>query len=85
MEKIKVKDLSLDKLSALYSILNSVCEEYAEMTDAYSLSTGDSKFENLSNEMKSLISQRQEYFSLKQKVKNIIKDKLLTDFDYDFK
>ena len=72
----RIKNFRLDKLSALYSIINEICVDYSRMTDGYSLVTGDKKFENIPEEMRMMINDRQRYYSYKNVIKEIIKEKI---------
>jgi hypothetical protein len=68
--------MELDKILTLYGAINTVCQEYSRMTDGYSLATGDKKFEQIPEEIRDMISERQEFFSYKDKMRNLLKDKI---------
>lgn len=68
----KLTKLSLEELHNLYGIVNEICGEFARMTDNYSLATGDNKFENLPEEVKSMINDRQRFVSYKLKLKDAL-------------
>lgn len=72
----KLKDSDLDSLHSLYGIIGELCGDYSRMTDGYSLATGDNKFENIPDEIKEMINERQRFFSYKNTVKNLIKEEV---------
>lgn len=72
----KINKMSLEKLSSFYGIINELCSDFSRMTDNYSLATGDSTFQSMPNEIKDMISERQEFFSYREKIKEILKNKV---------
>lgn len=77
MKKEELDKLSFEKLVSLYGIINEFCAEYARMTDGYSLATGDIKFEDMPIETRKMIEERQMLFSYKNKIKDILKYKII--------
>lgn len=69
--------MSFDKLSSLYSVINEICSDYSRMTDGYSLATGDKMFESIPEDIKKMIEKRQKFFSYRNAVKEILKDKII--------
>jgi hypothetical protein len=49
------------------------------MTDGYSLATGDKNFQAIPNEIKEMISERQEFFSYRLKVKSLLREKIIEE------
>ena len=74
--KKKLEDLGLDELHSLYSVVNEICSEYSRMTDGYSLATGDNKFENIPEEVRGMIKDRQRFVSYKLRLKNALINKI---------
>lgn len=79
----RISKIKFDELSTLYASLQSICSEYATMTDMYTLSTGNGTLSNIPQEVETMISERQLYFSLKQKVKDELKRRLTEDYIYE--
>lgn len=77
MNRSKLKTMSIDKLGSLYGVINELCADYSRMTDGYSLATGDKMFETMPDDIKNMISERQKFFSYRNIVKEIIKDKVI--------
>lgn len=77
MNRSKLKTMGIDKLASLYGIINELCADYSRMTDGYSLATGDKMFETMPDDIKNMISERQKFFSYRNIVKEIIKDKVI--------
>jgi len=73
------KNITLEKLLTLYSALNEICQDYSRMTDGYSLATGDKKFEEIPEEIRDMIKDRQEFFSYRAKIKNLLRDKIVEE------
>lgn len=71
-----LKSFTLDKLITLYSIVGEICTDYSRMTDGYSLATGDKTFENIPEDIKNMIGDRQRFFLYKNTIKEIIKCKI---------
>lgn len=67
LENLKKSDVL--EIGSLYGLLVEICNDYSRMTDGYSLATGDSKFENLPDEVKKMVKERQEFLSYKNIVK----------------
>ena len=72
-----LNDLSLEKIVTLYGAVSEICQDYSRMTDGYSLATGDDKFESMPEEIRNMISERQLFFSYRNKVKSVMKDKIM--------
>lgn len=66
----------IDKLSSIYVLLNDICSDYSRMTDGYSIATGDNKFENVPNDIREMIEERQTFFNYRNNVKDIIKNEI---------
>lgn len=81
MEKKKLSELKLDKLYMLYGIVNELGSEFSKMTDNYSLVTGDNKFENIPEEVRGMIGDRQKFVSYKLKLKKALIDALTKEMD----
>lgn len=73
---MRIDNKSLDELMTLYNALTAICDDYSRMTDGYTLSTGDSTFENLPDEVKVMIKERQEFFFMKRSVLDLLKIKV---------
>ena len=78
-EKIlsNIENSNIDKLSSLYVILSEICADFSRMTDGYSLATGDKMFENVPDEVKEMIEDRQKFFSYRNVVKDCIKNEIV--------
>ena len=68
--------MELDKLITLYSAVSNICQDYSRMTDGYSLATGDKLFDNIPEDIRIMIKERQEFFSYREKVRNLLKSKI---------
>ena len=79
---MKIKEMDFEKLVSLYGIITEICREYSRMTDGYMLATGDSLLERLPQDMKDTISERQEYFSMKDKILNELKNRLKSEIEW---
>ena len=77
----KLSDLSLDKLQTLYSVTSELCADYSKMTDNYSLTTGDNMFENLPNEVREMINDRQLFVSYRLKIKEALINKVKAEME----
>lgn len=77
--KKELEDLSLEELHTMYSIVGEICGDYSKMTDNYSLVTGDNKFENIPDEVKGMITERQLFVSYRLKLKEALKNKVITE------
>ena len=73
------KDVTLDKLLTLYTAITDICQDYSRMTDGYSLATGDIKFEEIPEDIRNMIKERQEFFSYRSKIKSLLKEKILEE------
>ena len=69
--------MTFEKLITLYGIVSEICQDYARMTDGYSLATGDNKFESMPNEMREMIGERQQFFGYRNKIKELLKSKIV--------
>ena len=76
MNKEKLRKLSLEELHAYYGILSELCADYSRLTDGYSLATGDNKFQDMPKPMQEAIDERQEFFSYREYIKTLMKEKL---------
>lgn len=79
---MKIKEMDFEKLVSLYGVITEICREYSRMTDGYMLATGDSLLERLPQDMKDTISERQEYFSMKDKILNELKNRLKSEIEW---
>lgn len=68
--------MELDELLTLYSAVSNICQDYSRMTDGYSLATGDKLFNNIPEDIRIIIKERQEFFSYREKIRNILKSKI---------
>jgi predicted nucleic acid-binding Zn-ribbon protein len=78
--------MKLDKLAALYGVANEICGEYSRMTDGYILATGDNVLDatnRIPADMQNIINERQMYFSIRDKITNELKKRLLTEIEYE--
>ena len=83
---MKLSNMELDKLAALYSVANEICSEYSRMTDGYILATGDNVLDPLNNiptDIQNAINERQMYFSIRDRIANELKKRLLTEIEYE--
>ena len=83
---MKLSEMNIEQLAALYSVATEICREYSKMTDGYILATGDNVLDptyNLPIDMQNTINERQQYFAIKDKITNELKKKLLTEIDYE--
>jgi hypothetical protein len=71
--------MELDKLLTLYSAVSNICQDYSRMTDGYSLATGDNKFEEIPEDIRRMIRERQEFFSYRSKIKSLLREKILQE------
>lgn len=79
--KDKLTKLSLEELHNLYGIVNEICGEFTRMTDNYSLTTGDNKFENLPEDVKNMVNDRQRFVSYKLKLKDALVVKIKEEME----
>jgi hypothetical protein len=79
--KKKLVNLTLEELHSLYSIVGEICADYSKMTDNYSLTTGDNKFENIPDEVKGMIKDRQRFVSYRLKLKDALIKKIIKEME----
>ena len=78
--------MSLEQLFTFYNIATDICREYSRMTDGYVLATGDNILDpthSVPLDMQNTINERQMYFSIKDKITNELKNRLLTEIEYE--
>ena len=83
---MKIKDMSLEELFAIYNVATDICREYSKMTDGYILATGDNILDsthNIPQDIQNTINERQQYFAVKDKITNELKKRLLTEIEYE--
>jgi hypothetical protein len=68
--------MEFDELITLYNAISTICQDYSRMTDGYSLATGDKLFNNIPEDIRIMIKERQEFFSYREKVRNLLKSKI---------
>ena len=74
---MNLEKLTFEKLITLYGAINEICQDYSRMTDGYSLATGDNKFEAMPGEIRDMIGERQQFFSYRNRVKEMLKSKII--------
>ena len=79
--KKKLEHLSLEELHTLYAIVGELCGDYSKMTDNYSLTTGDNMFENLPDEVREMINDRQLFISYRLKLKESLINKIKIEME----
>ena len=79
--KKKLENLSLEELHTLYVIVGELCADYSKMTDNYSLTTGDNMFENLPDEVREMINDRQLFISYRLKLKEALINKVKAEME----
>lgn len=79
--KKKLEHLSLEELHTLYAIVGELCGDYSKMTDNYSLTTGDNMFENLPDEVREMINDRQLFISYRLKLKKALINKIKIEME----
>ena len=79
--KKKLENLSLEELHTLYTIVGELCADYSKMTDNYSLTTGDNMFENLPDEVRGMINDRQLFISYRLKIKEALINKVKAEME----
>ena len=77
----EIDKLKFEELISLYTIVNEICSDYARMTDMYSLASGDNLFENTPKDIKTMIVERQKFFNIRNKIKNELKKRILTQYE----
>ena len=78
--------MTFEQLAAMYSVATDICREYSRMTDGYILATGDNVLDashRLPPDVQNTINERQMYFSVKDKITNELKKRLLTEIEYE--
>ena len=58
---MKLSEMNLQELSAIYSVATDICREYSKMTDGYILATGDNILDRITNELKKRLLTEIEY------------------------
>ncbi len=79
--KKKLENLSLEELHTLYTVVGELCADYSKMTDNYSLTTGDNMFENLPDEVKGMINDRQLFVSYRLKLKEALINRVKAEME----
>lgn len=74
---VKLEKMTFEKLITLYSIVSEICQDYSRMTDNYSLATGDNKFESMPIEIRTMVNERQQFFSYRNRIKELLKSKII--------
>lgn len=72
----KLKEMELEKLNNLYSMVTEICSEYSKMTDNYSLATGDSTFQSMPDDIRRMIEKRQKFFEYRERIKAALIEKI---------
>lgn len=83
---MKLKEMNINELAALYGVACDICKEYSRMTDGYVLATGDNVLDPLNNipsDIQNMINERQQYFAIKDKITAELKNRLLSDIEYE--
>jgi hypothetical protein len=83
---MKLKEMKLEQLFTLYNIACDICREYSRMTDGYVLATGDNVLDpthRIPADMQNTINERQQYFAIKDRITQELKQKLLTEIEYE--
>ena len=78
--------MSFEQLVTMYNVACDICKEYSRMTDGYILATGDNVLDTMKNippDIRNAIKDRQMYFSVKDKLTNELKKRLLTEIEYE--
>ena len=78
--------MELEQLFTLYNIACDICREYSRMTDGYVLATGDNVLDpthHIPADMQNTINERQQYFAIKDRITQELKQKLLTEIEYE--
>ena len=78
--------MDITELASLYGVACDICKEYSRMTDGYVLATGVNVLDSsvgVPNEIQETIKERQEYFTIKDKITKELKKRLLTDIEYE--
>ena len=83
---MKISNMNLEELFAIYNVATDICREYSRMTDGYILATGDNVLDpthSIPQDMQNTINERQQYFSIKDKITNELKKRLLSEIEYE--
>ena len=83
---MKLTEMNITELAALYGVATDICREYSKMTDGYILATGDNILDTSNRipaEVQNTINERQMYFSIKDRITNELKSRLLTEIEYE--
>jgi hypothetical protein len=83
---MKLSEMNLQELSAIYSVATDICREYSRMTDGYILATGDNVLDTshrIPADVQQTINERQQYFAIKDRITNELKKRLLTEIEYE--
>ena len=83
---MKLTEMNITELAALYSVATDICREYSKMTDGYILATGDNILDTSNRipaEVQNTINERQQYFAIKDRITNELKSRLLTEIEYE--
>jgi hypothetical protein len=83
---MKLSEMNITELAALYGVATDICREYSKMTDGYILATGDNILDTsnrIPTEVQNTINERQMYFSIKDRITNELKSRLLTEIEYE--
>ena len=78
--------MSLEQLFTFYNIATDICREYSRMTDGYVLATGDNVLDTsvrIPSDIQNTINERQFYFSIKDKITSELKNRLITEIEYE--
>lgn len=71
----KLDNMSIGELYSLKSAAKSICDDYAEMATTYSLVHGNKTFDELHDDEKEIIRERQLFYGYVQKINNKLKEK----------
>lgn len=83
---MKISEMDLQELASLYNVATDICREYSRMTDGYILATGDNVLDatkQIPVDIQNAINERQMYFSIKDKITNELKKRLLSEIEYE--
>jgi hypothetical protein len=83
---MKITEMTLEELFAIYNVATDICREYSKMTDGYILATGDNILDPMNRipqDIQNTINERQQYFAIKDKITKELKKRLLTEIDYE--
>jgi hypothetical protein len=83
---MKISEMDLQELASLYNVATDICREYSRMTDGYILATGDNVLDatkQIPVDIQNAINERQMYFSIKDRITNELKKRLLSEIEYE--